>query len=65
VSTTILVQKQRLTASFYTDDVVGMAVDATVVQGKENMQSVWKKHADGGWKIAVDALIPDPAEAKK
>jgi uncharacterized protein (TIGR02246 family) len=106
-------------ASFYTDDIVGMAVDAPVVQGKENMQkyfetmnkdkpelswkpvkvevarsgdlayswgtgkvsvkdkkgkvtettvkyvSVWKKQADGGWKIAVDTMIPDPPEAKK
>jgi uncharacterized protein (TIGR02246 family) len=106
-------------ASFYTDDVVGMGVDAPVVQGKENMQkyfeimmkdkpelswtpmkvevarsgdvayswgtgkvsvkgkkgkvaetavkyaSVWKKQADGGWKIAVDAMIPDPPETKK
>ena len=105
--------------SFYTDDVVGMAVDAPVVQGKENMQkyfeammkekpefsfsaervevarsgdlayswgkgkvgmkdkkgkvtettvkyvSVWKKQADGGWKIAIDTMIPDPPEAKK
>jgi uncharacterized protein (TIGR02246 family) len=105
--------------SFYTDDVVVMAVDAPVVQGKENMQkffetwmkdkpefsgktvkvevarsgdlayswgtgkvsvkdkkgkvaettfkyaSVWKKQADGGWKIAVDTMIPDPPEAKK
>ncbi|MGA2263327.1 MAG: SgcJ/EcaC family oxidoreductase [Acidobacteriota bacterium] len=105
--------------SFYTDDVVGMAVDAPVVQGKENMQkfletwmkdkpefsgktvkvevarsgdlayswgtgkvsvkdkkgkvaettfkyaSVWKKQADGGWKIGVDTMIPDPPEAKK
>lgn len=106
-------------ASFYTDDVVGMAVDAPVVQGKENMQkyfetmmkdkpevswtpvkvevarsgdlayswgtgkvsvkakkgkvaettvkyaSVWKKQGDGGWKIAVDTIIPDPPETKK
>jgi uncharacterized protein (TIGR02246 family) len=105
--------------SFYTDDIVGMTVDAPVVQGKENMQkffetwmkdkpefsgktvqvevarsgdlayswgtgkvsvkdkkgkvaetthkyaSVWKKQADGGWKIAVDTMIPDPPEAKK
>ena len=105
--------------SFYTDDIIGMAVDAPVVQGKENMQkffetgmndkpefsaetvkgevarsgdlayswgkgklsmkdkkgkatettfkyaSVWKKQADGGWKIAVDTMIPDPSEAKK
>jgi len=107
------------TASFYTDDVVGMSVDVPVVQGKENMQkyfetmmkekpelswtpvkvevarsgdlayswgkgkvsmkdkkgkvtettdkyvSVWKKQADGGWKIAVDTMIPDPPVAKK
>jgi len=107
------------TASFYTDDVVGMSVDAPVIQGKENMQkyfetmmkdkpevswtpvkvevarsgdlayswgkgkvsmkdkrgkvaetthkylSVWKKQADGGWKIVVDTMIPDPPEAKK
>ena len=106
-------------ASFYTDDVVGMPVDAPMVQGKENMQkyfetmmkekpelswkpvkvevarsgdlayswgtgklsvkdkkgkvtettvkyaSVWKKQADGGWKIAVDTMIPDPIETKK
>ena len=106
-------------ASFYTDDVVGMAVDAPMVQGKGNMQkyfetmmkdkpeiswkpvkvevarsgdlayswgtgkvsvkdkkgkvaettikyaSVWKKQADGGWKIAVDTMIPDPPETKK
>ena len=106
-------------ASFYTDDVVGMAVDAPTIQGKENMQkyfetmmkskpelswkpvkvevarsgdlaysrgigklsvkdkkgkvaettvkyaSVWKKQADGGWKIAVDTMIPDPPEMKK
>ena len=106
-------------ASFYTDDIVGMAVDAPVVQGKENMQkyfetwmkekpefsvntakaevarsgdlaytwgtgkmsvkdkkgkvaettfkyvSVWKKQADGGWKIVVDTMIPDPPEMKK
>ena len=105
--------------SFYTDDVVVMAVDAPVVQGKENMQkyfetwmkekpefsvntakaevarsgdlaytwgtgkmsvkdkkgkvaettfkyvSVWKKQADGGWKIVVDTMIPDPPETKK
>jgi uncharacterized protein (TIGR02246 family) len=106
-------------ASFYTDDVVGMGVDAPVVQGKENMQkffetimkdkpdiawtpvkvevarsgdlayswgkgkesvkdkkgkvtettgkyvSVWKKQADGSWKIAVDTMVPDPPEKKK
>ena len=106
-------------ASFYTDDVVGMAVDAPTIQGKENMQkyfetmmkskpelswkpvkvevarsgdlaysrgigklsvkdkkgkvaettvkyaSVWKKQADGSWKIAVDTMIPDPSETKK
>ena len=105
--------------SFYTDDIVGMAVDAPVVQGKENMQkffetwmkdkpefsgktvqvevarsgdlayswgtgkvsvkdkkgkvaettfkyaSVWKKQADGGWKIAVDTMIPDSPKATK
>ena len=27
--------------------------------------SVWKKQADGSWKIAVDSLIPDPPEKKK
>jgi len=27
--------------------------------------SVWKKQADGGWKIAIDTMIPDPSEAKK
>jgi uncharacterized protein (TIGR02246 family) len=27
--------------------------------------SVWKKQADGGWKIAIDTMIPDPPEAKK
>ena len=108
-----------MAASFYTDDVVGMAVDAPVVQGKENMQkyfeammkdkpelswtpmkvevarsgdlayswgtgkvtvkekkgkvaettlkyaSVWKKQADGGWKIAVDTMIPDSPKATK
>jgi uncharacterized protein (TIGR02246 family) len=27
--------------------------------------SVWKKQADGGWKIAIDTTIPDPPEAKK
>jgi uncharacterized protein (TIGR02246 family) len=107
------------TASFYTDDVVGMSVDVPVLQGKENMQkyfetmmkekpelswtpvkvevarsgdlayswgkgkvsmkdkkgkvtettdkyvSVWKKQADGGWKIAVDTMIPDPPVTKK
>ena len=107
------------TASFYTDDVVGMSVDVPVVQGKENMQkyfetmmkdkpelswtpekvevarsgdlayswgkgkvsmkdkkgkvtettvkyvSVWKKQADGGWKMAVDTMIPDPPVTKK
>jgi uncharacterized protein (TIGR02246 family) len=106
-------------ASFYTDDVVGMAVDAPVVQGRENMQkyfermmkdkpelswkpvkvevarsgdlayswgtgkvsvkdkrgkvaetgskyvSVWRKQADGGWKMVVDTMIPDPPETKK
>ena len=106
-------------ASFYTDNVVGMVVDAPMVQGKENMQkyfetmmkdkpklswkpvkvevarsgdlayswgtgkmsikdkkgkvaettlkyaSVWKKQADGGWKIAVDTMIPDPPEMRK
>jgi uncharacterized protein (TIGR02246 family) len=104
--------------SFYTDDVVGIATDAPVVHGKENMQryfegmmaakpviswsptkvevarsgdlayswgtgevvvkdakgkdvkttvkyvSVWKKQADGSWKIAVDSLVPDPPEKK-
>ena len=104
--------------SFYTDDVVGLATDAAVVQGKENMRkyfegmmaakpeiswtpskvevalsgdlayswgtgevvvkdakgkdvkttvkyvSVWKKQADGNWKIAVDSLVPDPPEKK-
>jgi uncharacterized protein (TIGR02246 family) len=107
------------TASFYTDDVVGMSPDVPVLQGKENMQkyfetmmkekpelswtpvkvevarsgdlayswgkgkvsmkdkkgkvtettvkyvSVWKKQADGGWKIAVDTMIPDPPVTKK
>jgi len=27
--------------------------------------SVWKKQADGGWKIAVDTMIPDPPVTKK
>ncbi len=27
--------------------------------------SVWKKQADGGWKIAIDTMIPDPPETKK
>jgi len=27
--------------------------------------SVWKKQADGTWKIAVDTMVPDPPEAKK
>jgi uncharacterized protein (TIGR02246 family) len=27
--------------------------------------SVWKKQADGSWKIAVDSLIPDPPAKKK
>ena len=107
------------TASFYTDDIVGMSADSPVIQGRENMQkyfetmmkekpelswapvkvevarsgdlayswgkgklsmkgkkgkvtettakyvSVWKKQADGSWKIAVDTMIPDPSEAKK
>jgi uncharacterized protein (TIGR02246 family) len=106
-------------ASFYTDDVVGMAPDAPVAQGKENMQkyleammkekpefsfntakvevarsgdlaynwgtgkmtvkdkkgkvtatifksaSVWKKQADGAWKMVVDTWSPDPPEKKK
>jgi uncharacterized protein (TIGR02246 family) len=105
--------------SFYTDDVVGMAPDAPVVQGKQNMQkyieamvkekpefsfntakvevarsgdlaydwatgkiavkdkkgkvttttfksaSVWKKQADGIWKMVVDTFIPDPPEKKR
>lgn len=29
-------------ASFYTDDVVGVAVDAPVVQGKENMEKYFE-----------------------
>lgn len=106
-------------ASFYTDDVVGLAAGAPAVQGKENKQkefetflkdkpelswaavkvevarsgdlayswgrgkmsmkdkkgkvtettvkyvSVWKKQADGSWKIAVDTMIPDPPATKK
>lgn len=105
--------------SFYTDDIVGMATDAPLTQGKENMRkyfeammgakpeiswkpvkvevarsgdlayswgtgevnvknakgksvkttvkyaSVWKKQADGNWKIAIDTLVPDPPEKKK
>jgi len=105
--------------SFYTDDVVVMAVDSTVIQGKDNMQkyleammkekpeitfapvavevarsgdlgyswgkgttvikdkkgkvtettvkylSVWKKQPDGGWKLAVGSVTPDPPEKKK
>ena len=105
--------------SFYTDDVVGMAPDAPVIQGKENMQkyleammkekpgfsfntakvevarsgdiaydwgtgkmtvkdkkgkvttttfksaSVWKKQADGTWKMVVDTWSPDPPEKKQ
>jgi len=101
-------------ASFYTDDVVGMAPDAPVVEGKENMHkyleammkekpefsfdtvkvevarsgdlaydwgtgkmtikdkkgkvtattfksaSVWKKQANGAWKMVVDTWSPDP-----
>jgi len=27
--------------------------------------SVWKKQTDGGWKIAIDTMIPDPPEKKK
>ena len=27
--------------------------------------SVWKKQADGSWKIVVDTFIPDPPEKKK
>jgi len=27
--------------------------------------SVWKKQTDGGWKIAVDTMIPDPPEKRK
>ena len=27
--------------------------------------SVWKKQADGGWKIAVDTMMPDPPETKQ
>ena len=27
--------------------------------------SVWKKQADGGWKIAIDTMIPDPPVTKK
>lgn len=27
--------------------------------------SVWKKQADGGWKMAVDTMIPDPPVTKK
>jgi len=27
--------------------------------------SVWKKQTDGGWKIVVDTMIPDPPEKKK
>jgi len=106
-------------ASLYTDDVVGMAPDAPVVQGRENMQkyletmmkekpefsfntakaevarsgdlayswgtgkvtgkdrkgkvtetnfksaSVWGKQADGGWKMVVDTMIPDPPETNR
>jgi uncharacterized protein (TIGR02246 family) len=105
--------------SFYIDDVVAMAPDAPVVQGRENAQkyietmmkekpeisvntakvevarsgdlaysrgtgkvktkdkrgkvseatfkyfSVWKKQTDGGWKIAVDTMIPDLPDKKK
>lgn len=105
--------------SFYTDDVVGMATDAPLTQGKQDMQkyfetmmeakpevswkavkvevarsgdlayswgtgdvsvkdakgrsskttikyvSVWKKQADGNWKIAIDTFLPDPPEKKK
>jgi uncharacterized protein (TIGR02246 family) len=106
-------------ASFYTDDAVGMAPDAAVVRGRENMQkyletilkekpefsfntakvevarsgdlafswgtgkmtvkdrkgkvaetnfksaSVWRKQADGGWKMVVDTWVPDPPETKR
>ncbi len=48
-------------------------VGKVVVKGKKGKPvvtamkytSVWKKQADGSWKIAVDSLIPDPPEKKK
>ena len=105
--------------SFYTDDIVVMGVDSTVIHGKDNMQKrletilkdkpeisfgpatgevarsgdlayswcmgktsrkdsegkvtettikhlmVWKKQADGGWKLAFGSVTPDPPEKKK
>jgi len=36
-----------------------------VVETTSKYVSVWKKQADGGWKIAIDTMIPDPPEKKK
>ncbi|MEN6603078.1 MAG: SgcJ/EcaC family oxidoreductase [Bryobacteraceae bacterium] len=108
-------------ASYDADDVVAMAPDAPLTQGRENIQkyleamlkakpefsfnmaevkvevarsgdlaynwgtgkmtiknkkgkatettfksiSMWKKQADGSWKIVVDAWVPDPPATKK
>jgi ketosteroid isomerase-like protein len=41
-------------------DKKGKATETTV-----KYVSVWKKQADGGWKITVDTMIPDPPESIK
>jgi uncharacterized protein (TIGR02246 family) len=36
-----------------------------IVEMTAKYVSVWKKQADGGWKIAIDTMIPDPPEKKQ
>jgi uncharacterized protein (TIGR02246 family) len=36
-----------------------------VTETTDKYVSVWKKQADGSWKIAIDTMIPDPPETKK
>jgi len=36
-----------------------------VTETTDKYVSVWKKQADGSWKIAIDTMIPDPPEKKK
>jgi uncharacterized protein (TIGR02246 family) len=36
-----------------------------VTETTDKYVSVWKKQADGSWKIAIDTMISDPPEAKK
>ena len=54
-----------LAYSWGTGKVTGKDRKGKVSETNFKSASVWRKQADGGWKMVVDTWIPDPPETKR